>query len=243
MHEYIDKRKLLRTPSERQRLLEEVPRIIPDVEDSKDSGFLVMAANKSSQRNTAGIPCDFSVGTNSNKDRVDCLKSCSGEKLKGSKGDADAPGTCLEKVITKAIEVNPPGDMPRSHVQNHGTKAVNPGQVIDIDDGEDDLHGKSGDMTVDLDSDGSEDHGTRQHEAKPKLCSGQKAVEAKEEISEHASVWYYNDPQGDEQGPFPLRILRHWSKAGYFKEDFRVWRTGQSCDSAILLKDALLLTS
>jgi hypothetical protein len=98
-------------------------------------------------------------------------------------------------------------------------------------------------MTVDLDSDGSEDHGTRQHEAKPKLCSGQKAVEAKEEISEHASVWYYNDPQGDEQGPFPLRILRHWSKAGYFKEDFRVWRTGQSCDSAILLKDALLLTS
>uniref|UniRef100_A0A0E0PMN4 GYF domain-containing protein n=1 Tax=Oryza rufipogon TaxID=4529 RepID=A0A0E0PMN4_ORYRU len=219
---------------ERQRLLEEVPRIIPDVEDSKDSGFLVMAANKSSQRNT---------GTNSNKDRVDCLKSCSGEKLKGSKGDADAPGTCLEKVITKAIEVNPPGDMPRSHVQNHGTKAVNPGQVIDIDDGEDDLHGKSGDMTVDLDSDGSEDHGTRQHEAKPKLCSGQKAVEAKEEISEHASVWYYNDPQGDEQGPFPLRILRHWSKAGYFKEDFRVWRTGQSCDSAILLKDALLLTS
>lgn len=261
MHEYIDKRKLLRTPSERQRLLEEVPRIIPDVEDSKDSGFLVMAANKSSQRNT-GIPCDFSVGTNSNKDRVDCLKSCSGEKLKGnkrdiplcsesfseekhegSKGDADAPGTCLEKVITKAIEVNPPGDMPRSHVQNHGTKAVNPGQVIDIDDGEDDLHGKSGDMTVDLDSDGSEDHGTRQHEAKPKLCSGQKAVEAKEEISEHASVWYYNDPQGDEQGPFPLRILRHWSKAGYFKEDFRVWRTGQSCDSAILLKDALLLTS
>lgn len=52
MHEYIDKRKLLRTPSERQRLLEEVPRIIPDVEDSKDSGFLVMAANKSSQRNT-----------------------------------------------------------------------------------------------------------------------------------------------------------------------------------------------
>uniref|UniRef100_A0A0D9ZZB7 GYF domain-containing protein n=1 Tax=Oryza glumipatula TaxID=40148 RepID=A0A0D9ZZB7_9ORYZ len=219
---------------ERQRLLEEVPRIIPDVEDSKDSEFLVMAANKSSQRNT---------GTNSNKDRVDCLKSCSGEKLKGSKGDADAPGTCLEKVITKAIEVNPPGDMPRSHVQNHGTKAVNPGQVIDIDDGEDDLHGKSGDMIVDLDSDGSEDHGTRQHEAKPKLCSGQKAVEAKEEISEHASVWYYNDPQGDEQGPFPLRILRHWSKAGYFKEDFRVWRTGQSCDSAILLKDALLLTS
>ncbi|EEE63766.1 hypothetical protein OsJ_18587 [Oryza sativa Japonica Group] len=202
--------------------------------------------NKELQRLEKLIEMANEKGTNSNKDRVDCLKSCSGEKLKGSKGDADAPGTCLEKVITKAIEVNPPGDMPRSHVQNHGTKAtaaVNPGQVIDIDDGEDDLHGKSGDMTVDLDSDGSEDHGTRQHEAKPKLCSGQKAVEAKEEISEHASVWYYNDPQGDEQGPFPLRILRHWSKAGYFKEDFRVWRTGQSCDSAILLKDALLLTS
>uniref|UniRef100_A0A0E0DRJ3 GYF domain-containing protein n=1 Tax=Oryza meridionalis TaxID=40149 RepID=A0A0E0DRJ3_9ORYZ len=221
--------------------------------------------NKELQRLEKWIEMANEKGTNSNKDRVDCLKNCSGEKLKGnkrdrplcleslseekpegSKGDADAPGMCLEKVITKAIEVNPPGDMPRSHVQNHGTKAtaaVNPGQVIDIDDGEDDLHGKSGDMIVDLDSDGSEDHGTRQHEAKPKLCSGPKAVEAKEEISEHASVWYYNDPQGDEQGPFPLQILRHWLKAGYFKEDFRVWRTGQSCDSAILLKDALLLTS
>uniref|UniRef100_A0A0E0L2P2 GYF domain-containing protein n=1 Tax=Oryza punctata TaxID=4537 RepID=A0A0E0L2P2_ORYPU len=219
---------------ERQRLLEEVPRVIPDVEDSKDSEFLVMTANKSSKRNT---------GTNSNKDRVDCLKSCSEEILKGSKGDADAPGTCLEKVVTKAIEVNPPGDIPRSHVQNHGTKAVNPGRVINIDDDEDDQHGKSGDMIVDLDSDGGEDHDTRQHETKPELCSGPKAVEAKEEISEHASVWYYNDPQGDEQGPFPMRILRHWSKTGYFSDDFRVWRTGQSCDSAILLKDALLLTS
>ncbi|KAF0922667.1 hypothetical protein E2562_001065, partial [Oryza meyeriana var. granulata] len=232
---------------ERQRLLEEVPQVIPDVEDNKDPELLVMAANKFSQKNTAGKPCDLSVGTNSNRDRVDCLKSCSEEKLKGSKGDTDAPGTCLEKLVTKAIEVNTPGDMPRTHVQNHGTKAtaaVTTAQIINVDDDEDDLHGKSGDMIVDLDSDRSGDHDTRQHETKHDVsCSGQKAVKAKEEISEHISVWYYNDPQGDEQGPFSMELLRHWWKSGYFNDDFRVWRTGQSCDSAILLKEALLLTS
>ncbi|XP_015692824.1 uncharacterized protein At5g08430-like isoform X2 [Oryza brachyantha] len=247
MHEYIDKRKLLRAPSERQRLLEEVPQVIPDLEDSKDSEFLLTAANKSSQKNT---------GTN--RDRVDCLKRCSEEKLKGDKrnqvfcskssseeksevllicsnGDVDAPGMCLEKLVTKAIEVNPPGDMPRTHVQNDGTEA----QVISIDDNEDDRHGKSGDTIVDLDSDGSGGHDT----TKSLLCSGQEAVKAKEKISEHSSVWYYNDPQGDEQGPFTMELLRHWLKSGHFSDDFRVWRTGQSCDSAILLKDALLLTS
>uniref|UniRef100_A0A0D9WGN4 GYF domain-containing protein n=1 Tax=Leersia perrieri TaxID=77586 RepID=A0A0D9WGN4_9ORYZ len=235
MHEYIEKRKLLRTPAERQRLLEEIPRVIPDVEDSKDSEYVVIAANKSSQKNT------------------------------GSKGDADAPGVYLETLITKAtevhprsdmrrmrnhgteaIEVNPPGDMPRKHVQNHGTKAtsvVTTAQFINVDDDEDDLHGKSGDMIVELDSDGSDDHDTRRHETMSVLCNDQKAVKAKEEISEHARVWYYNDPQGDEQGPFPMYILRHWCNAGYFSNDFRVWRTGQSCDSAILLKDAFLLTS
>uniref|UniRef100_J3M7A5 GYF domain-containing protein n=1 Tax=Oryza brachyantha TaxID=4533 RepID=J3M7A5_ORYBR len=194
----------------------------------------------------------------------------------GSNGDVDAPGMCLEKLVTKAIEVNPPGDMPRTHVQNDGTEVLigwdliftcyswssrnylfffgysqfyylfkhtilvaTAAQVISIDDNEDDRHGKSGDTIVDLDSDGSGGHDT----TKSLLCSGQEAVKAKEKISEHSSVWYYNDPQGDEQGPFTMELLRHWLKSGHFSDDFRVWRTGQSCDSAILLKDALLLTS
>lgn len=55
MHEYIDKRQLLRTPSERQRLLEEVPQVIPETEDSKNTEFVVAAADKSFQNNTTAF--------------------------------------------------------------------------------------------------------------------------------------------------------------------------------------------
>ena len=56
--EYIDKRQLLRSPSERQRLLEEVPRVIPDLEDNKDTELLVAASEKSFQMNTATLQGD-----------------------------------------------------------------------------------------------------------------------------------------------------------------------------------------
>ncbi|KAG8068637.1 hypothetical protein GUJ93_ZPchr0005g14483 [Zizania palustris] len=81
-----------------------------------------------------------------------------------------------------------------------GPTAAITAQVIDIDDDDDDsLHGEVGNMTVGLDSDGRGDiHDTSQHETKYVLRSGQKAVKVKGEISEHTSVRYYNDPQGDE---------------------------------------------
>ena len=58
MHEYIETRRLLRTPSERQRLLEEVPRVIPDLEDNEDSKLLVAASDKSIQINTSVLQGD-----------------------------------------------------------------------------------------------------------------------------------------------------------------------------------------
>ncbi|KAG8043174.1 hypothetical protein GUJ93_ZPchr0010g10238 [Zizania palustris] len=226
MHKYIDKRKLLRTPSERQRLLEEVPQVIPDIEDGKGSEIVVTAAKNSSQKST---------GTN--MDGV-CLKSCSEEKGKGKKGERTV---CLKSSLEEkpeAIKPRASGDCtPGTNVQKQGAEdtAAITAQVIDIDDDDDDsLHGKSGNM---IDGSGGPVHGTRPYVS----CSGQKAVKVKGGISEHTSVWYYNDPQGDERGPFTMELLRHWNNTGYFSDDFRVWKTGQSSDSAILLKDALLL--
>lgn len=56
-----------------------------------------------------------------------------------------------------------------------------------------------------------------------------------------AGMWHYRDPLGDEQGLFSIELLDGWNEQGYFDDDFRVWRAGQSSDSAILLKDALRL--
>lgn len=41
LYEYIDKRELLRTPAERQRLFKEIPPVIVDEEDTKDTTGLV----------------------------------------------------------------------------------------------------------------------------------------------------------------------------------------------------------
>lgn len=51
-------------------------------------------------------------------------------------------------------------------------------------------------------------------------------------------LWHYIDPEGDTQGPFSLLHLLHWKRKGFFDEGFRVWRTGQTSEQAILLRDA-----
>jgi len=48
-------------------------------------------------------------------------------------------------------------------------------------------------------------------------------------------VWHYRDPAGNVQGPFSLNSLRRWSDAGYFAEDFRVWKSGDRQDQSVLL--------
>ncbi|KAL5751492.1 hypothetical protein ACOSP7_021700 [Xanthoceras sorbifolium] len=51
--------------------------------------------------------------------------------------------------------------------------------------------------------------------------------------------WYYADPQGDIQGPFSITSLKRWSDADYFPPGFKVWKTGQSQDEAVLLSEML----
>ncbi|WOL03621.1 hypothetical protein Cni_G12341 [Canna indica] len=54
-------------------------------------------------------------------------------------------------------------------------------------------------------------------------------------------IWHYIGDSGNEHGPFDMVSLRFWMNEGFFDEDFRVWRTGQSREDAILLTDALRL--
>ncbi|GAU28483.1 hypothetical protein TSUD_294860, partial [Trifolium subterraneum] len=47
-----------------------------------------------------------------------------------------------------------------------------------------------------------------------------------------SSMWHYQDPQGQVQGPFPIISLKCWSDARYFSPDFKVWKAGQSQDQS-----------
>uniref|UniRef100_A0A452Z5G4 Zinc finger CCCH domain-containing protein 44 n=1 Tax=Aegilops tauschii subsp. strangulata TaxID=200361 RepID=A0A452Z5G4_AEGTS len=328
--EYIDKRQLLRSPSERQRLLEEVPRVIPDLEDNKDTELLVAASEKSFQMNTATLQgasgdravcserySEESKGANGEKAvrltrcskekprganvRAVCLRSCSDDKYKGAnderavclksysegasedravplesfpeenskganeeaaylkscseekpeatEGDTDTPKTRVQNQGTADTKSNAAGDTPRTNVQSQSTQgseenaagdklgasvqkqgaAANaagiPAEVINIDDDEDGPTHDQGANVVVVDMDADESGNT--HVAQRK--------------TRRSGMWHYRDPFGDEQGPFSLELLDGWNKQGYFDDDFRVWRAGQSSDSAILLKDALRL--
>ncbi|XP_068646952.1 uncharacterized protein At5g08430-like isoform X3 [Aristolochia californica] len=47
--------------------------------------------------------------------------------------------------------------------------------------------------------------------------------------------WFYKDPNGETQGPFPLRSLQKWNKVGFFDRGFKVWQSGQDPSEAVLL--------
>ncbi|OQU87999.1 hypothetical protein SORBI_3003G379900 [Sorghum bicolor] len=54
--------------------------------------------------------------------------------------------------------------------------------------------------------------------------------------------WHYIDPEGKTQGPFTMMHMLHWKRLGFFTDEgFRVWKTGQTSEQAILLRDAFLL--
>ncbi|KAL6610240.1 hypothetical protein ACP70R_040209 [Stipagrostis hirtigluma subsp. patula] len=322
---HMERRNLLRGPSERERLLDEFPHVIPDMEDSKDSELQVTAQDKSIQTNrvafqgTNGVrTClkhrteEYSKGTDwkgalSLKSRSEekpkgtdggralSLKSSSEAKSKGSQGissskidtertpevakadaddvtagrhvqqqgteavaanaasdipyvqrqntegtnandDSDTPTMQVERQSAIVTKVNTADDTPENFVQKQGAEASDARmttQVIVIEDDEEDDLSEEGRRTTVADPDARDARDTRpvQHEANN---SRDRAWRMR--------VWYYNDPHGDEQGPFTMEHLHAWWNGGYFPENFRVWRTGQTSDSAILLRDALRLT-
>ncbi|KAJ8573550.1 hypothetical protein K7X08_010061 [Anisodus acutangulus] len=67
----------------------------------------------------------------------------------------------------------------------------------------------------------------------------QKYGKQSNDVNPEVDMWYYLDPHGNIQGPFPLTMMKHWSDNGYFAPSFRVWKVGQSPKEAILWIDVL----
>ncbi|KAJ0041182.1 hypothetical protein Pint_28405 [Pistacia integerrima] len=58
-------------------------------------------------------------------------------------------------------------------------------------------------------------------------------------VIETEKTWYYEDPNGKNQGPFSIAQLRKWNTSGHFPVTLRVWRTDKKQDDSMLLTDAL----
>ncbi|XP_054789628.1 uncharacterized protein At5g08430-like [Prosopis cineraria] len=52
-------------------------------------------------------------------------------------------------------------------------------------------------------------------------------------------IWHCVSPCGEKRGPFSMSLLKRWSETSSTASEFKVWRTGQSERDAILLPDAL----
>lgn len=281
--EYLDKKQLLRKPSEQQRLLEEVPQVIPETEDNKDTEFQVTGQDKPIQKSTVALQgtdgerdlsleslseekpevnkahTDGGTAVIHNQNRsttaaiaalpkylhrhaateannagdISSVQELDGEGVKAST-DVDTTGTDVQHGSIEATKANAAGDAPGAFFQKQCAKAAD---VITIDDDDEDnshrCYKEEQTAVVDLEADYAGDNHPVQLEANSR---GHKHVKVKERI------WYYIDPQGDEQGPFTMQHLSIWWSNGFFPGDFRVWRTGQTSNDAILLVDVLQMT-
>nr|CAB3461438.1 unnamed protein product [Digitaria exilis] len=162
---------------------------------------------------------------------------------KGAEAGADgdiSEATLPDTYSHTAAKANTAGDVPGTSVHKQVAKATD---VITIEDDDDDPREKTGQaVVVDLEADDAGDRHHAQHKTNKISRRGHRNGKMMGEASQHMCIWHYIDPQGNEQGPFSMNHLRNWWNNGFFPEDFKIWRTGQTSDTAILLIDALQMT-
>lgn len=123
---------------------------------------------------------------------------------------------------------------------NNGSQAQpNPSEIIELSDGDEDENcgdGETLDPTV--------EHVQVLSSPPSSACLSDKKRkrDRRTPYDREKASWLYKDPQGDIQGPFSLTELKAWNDAEYFYKGFKVWMTGQSLDSAVLLTDVLRLS-
>lgn len=207
LYEYLEKKQLLQKPSEQERLLSEIPKVIadklepevmPDALEKVEDGNISPKSEKGIS-NMNGSVLDEIPPAFVNSDSADHVKEnvCGVSCPKYIDGSPAAHDMSIE---VKEIDCENEG-MPAQELR--------PAEVINLSDDEAEL-----------------EVAVQKQSAAPPSHPEDK-------------VWFYLDPQGEVQGPFPMTILKRWSDANYFHPTFRVWKIGQRQDEAVLLLDML----
>lgn len=70
---------------------------------------------------------------------------------------------------------------------------------------------------------------------------GKTPVAAKKQTQSgpECEAWHCLGPLGERKGPFSLPLLKCWSETSPYASLYKVWKTGQCEDKAILLEDAI----
>ncbi|XP_074311654.1 uncharacterized protein At5g08430-like [Silene latifolia] len=262
--EYLDRRKLLETPAEQSRLLNEIPTVIPvkvDPETVPDNPPDCVDQNTVDSPKTA----DWEWEPSYNSSAIEVPANVSSKH--GSQGlqvevGSRSNGNIMPSIPHEGSQLQ----MEQVRTQSNGhLKPLEPNKTsmlrIEIPRIESNCHAESESLSaVQRDVSGTETVGAEKNAQLLPCSNGRdpprdpipKSVEVitlsdDEDEPEIASTnapalpdpecytWYYLDPTSRVQGPFPLSLLKRWSDLGYFQPGFRVWASGQRPDEAILL--------
>ncbi|EOA20307.1 hypothetical protein CARUB_v10000615mg [Capsella rubella] len=247
LSEYLEKRELLQNPEEQARLFSEVPvvieeKLVPDPEESpedhnSDNEQRLSESPLSCIQETPEVRNLFGgddqqcngylisnpstiIGITSHavelNERLPTWIASAGDEYLHGDVEQPANGITGGEMPSKEAEVSElEPNMSATNPNNVSQAQPNPPEIIELSDDDDDDNGDG--ETLD-----------------PRVEDVQVLSYDKEKFN-----WLYKDPQGLVQGPFSLMQLKAWHDAEYFTKTFRVWMTGQSMESAVLLTDVL----
>ncbi|CAH8270481.1 unnamed protein product [Arabidopsis lyrata] len=245
LSEYLEKRELLQNPEEQSRLLREVPEVIGEdiVPNPEVSSPEAHKSDNEQRLSESPLSCiqetpevrnlfcgedqqcnngylisnpSTTLGITSYatiNERLPAWIASAGDEYLHGDVEQPANGIIGGETLSKVSQLQ--SSIPVINLNNGSQVQPNPSEVIELSDDDED------------DNDDGET-------LDPKVEDVQVLSYDKEKLN-----WLYKDPQGLVQGPFSLIQLKAWRDAEYFTKNFRVWMTGESMDSAVLLTDVL----
>ncbi|KAF9684153.1 hypothetical protein SADUNF_Sadunf04G0088100 [Salix dunnii] len=217
-HVGIEIKKLLETPDEQARLLLDIPKVIADeIENepaAEDFPVNIKQGNdgspKSSLNGVLEIP-NSDVASNKTLTWIPFSKNSAGNQA----------------VLATPKQSNRMDHQQDVFVEDQPKQLTNEMLPVNI---EENKHSQCsiGMQVIDLSDDSEEDEGPSHRDSVQII-----------DCDPGSFLWHYLDPQGDIQGPFSLTLLKRWNDADYFLPGFKIWKTGQSRNEAVLLSDVL----
>ncbi|XP_051140117.1 uncharacterized protein At5g08430 isoform X2 [Andrographis paniculata] len=266
--EHRERKKLLETPSEREKLLKKIPEVIAEEEPKK----ALVVPSETPERES---PPASTVGGSSNLPSADALKvrigdpnssvpdNNSNDALKVRTGEAnssvlinntntntnDALGVPIGDVNSSMLVNNVNGYMISFESPKQMNQMVIPRETMPEIAGNV-VNGTIRVMQSPIDRNFMQqetmlavDKTTPQEKPPTTKPAAQpetiELIESSDECSQDDAIWHYFDPQGDTQGPFTLTSLKRWNDSNYFHPGFMIWRRGDTSDNAVLLADVL----
>ncbi|GAA0139260.1 hypothetical protein LIER_00843 [Lithospermum erythrorhizon] len=218
LYEYLQKRELLKTDAEQQRLLLHLPEVVAEELEPVDPP-------------TTSV--DNSIGAKGNSSSPNStlrgLQETSSLDASGMIDPCNVPQSVIETEEKSVPQVEE--NLIKSTENSGGadSRGVSERQVMTMPVIElsDDEEAEKGIQKLD------DNHGLPTKVEKP-----DNEVE-KRILGPEDAIWYYSDPQNQTQGPFTIQSLKSWNDLGYFPSQFKVWRAGENEEQAIFLADAI----